>query len=279
MNFKHCTIITAILLLTLTSFAATKPLNSPQGLAVDSKGNLYVANNAGNDILIYNPSYAQMTAKTISKGVASPSAVAIDASGNIWVANLTGGTSATGTVTEYSSTGVLSTTITDGIDYPYAIAIDAIGDIWVENNFNNVTVYPSFGYSSPVPIKTYPFSNPVTGVAPCKAWMTFGGNSEITLQETGPFLSGTYTIYSLLQSSAYSLACDPAGNLYSGTLQDTLNVSNLISGSASQLVSLGYFPFGVAVDSARGRVYVSDANHNQINAYSTTTGALLHTIK
>ena len=95
MNFKHCTIITAILLLTLTSFAATKPLNSPQGLAVDSKGNLYVANNAGNDILIYNPSYAQMTAKTISKGVASPSAFAIDASGNIWVGNLTCGTSAT----------------------------------------------------------------------------------------------------------------------------------------------------------------------------------------
>jgi len=182
-------------------------------------------------------------------------------------------------VTEYSPTGVLSTTITDGIDYPYAIAIDALGGIWVENNFNTVTVYPAFGFSPPVPIKTYPFSSPVTGVAACKAWMTFGGNSEITLQEAGPFLSGTYTIYSLLQSSAYSLACDPAGNLYSGTLQDTLNVSNVTTGTASQLVNLGYFAFGIAVDSVRARVYVSDGNHNKINVYSTTTGALLHTIQ
>jgi len=38
MNFKHLAVIAAPLLLSLTSFAATKPLNSPQGLAVDSKG-------------------------------------------------------------------------------------------------------------------------------------------------------------------------------------------------------------------------------------------------
>jgi DNA-binding beta-propeller fold protein YncE len=72
MNFKYFSVITALLLLSLTSLAATKPLNSPQGLAVDAKGNLYVANNGGNQILIYGPAYAQMTAKTISKGVVLP---------------------------------------------------------------------------------------------------------------------------------------------------------------------------------------------------------------
>ena len=126
MNLKYFSVITALLLLSLTSFAATKPLNIPQGLAVDAKGNLYVANNGGNQILIYGPAYAQMTAKTISKGVSSPSAVVVDALANIWVANLSGGPSGTGTVTEYSSAGVLTNTFTDGIDYPYAIATDGI---------------------------------------------------------------------------------------------------------------------------------------------------------
>jgi len=44
-------------------------------------------------------------------------------------------------------------------------------------------------------------------------------------------------------------------------------------------VTLGYFPWGIAVDSARARMYVSDANNNQINVYSTVNGALLHTIQ
>ncbi len=281
MNFNRFSVMTALLLTTFaaTSFAATKPLNSPQGLALDAKGNLYVANNQGNNILIYSPAYVQMTAKTISKGVSSPSAVAIDASSNIWVANLSGGPNATGTLTEYYSSGTLNTTVSDGIDYPYALAIDALGDIWVENNFSNVTVYPPFGYNPPTPIKSLPFSTSVTGIAACKSWMVFGGNSQITLEETGPLLSGTYTIYGLLQSSAYSMACDSAGNLYSGTLQQTLNVSNVVSGLALQVATLGYFPFGVAVDANRQRVYVSDAIHNQINVYSTTSGALLHTIQ
>ena len=139
MNCKHFSVISALLLFSLMSFAATKPLNSPQGLALDSKGNLYVANNGGSQILIYGSAYAQMTAKTISKGVISPSSVVVDALGNILVATLSGGPSATGTVTEYSSTGVLTDTFTDGIDYPYAIATDGIDPLNVTTAPTNIT--------------------------------------------------------------------------------------------------------------------------------------------
>ena len=276
MNFKHFTVITALLLLSLTSFAATKPLNSPLGLAIDAKGNLYVANNGGNQILIYGPAYAQMTAKTIAKGVSSPSAVVVDALGNIWVANLSGGPSGTGTLTEYSSTGVLTNTFTDGIDYPYALATDGIGEIWVENNFNAVVVYPSYRGA---PIKTFSFTEPVTGLASHNMWIAIGGNTSTQLWEIGNYLTGAYPVFGVQPSDAYALAWDSAGNTYYGTIQDTLNVTNATTNVTSELVSLGYFPFGVAVDHARGRVYVSDANHNQINVYNATTGALLHTIQ
>lgn len=37
------------------------------GMAVDAKGNLYVANHGANQILVYNSSSQQMTSKTITK--------------------------------------------------------------------------------------------------------------------------------------------------------------------------------------------------------------------
>ena len=64
------------------TYAAKLPLNGPQGLALDAKGNLYVANMGGNDVLVYSPAYAQ-TSKTITKDVIQPATVAIDGSGNI----------------------------------------------------------------------------------------------------------------------------------------------------------------------------------------------------
>ena len=70
MNFKHVTVFAALMLCSLASFAATKPLNSPQGLALDSKGNLYVANNGGNQILIYTPARAA-NRQDNTKGVSS----------------------------------------------------------------------------------------------------------------------------------------------------------------------------------------------------------------
>ena len=279
MKFKNFIIIIGLTLLSMMSFAATKPLNSPQGLALDAKGNLYVANSGGNQILIYNPNYVQQTARTISKNVTSPTSVAIDVVGNIWVANLGGGPSGVGSITEYSSTGVQDTnrTITDGVDYPYSIATDGIGDIWVENNFNTLTVYANFG--STIPLQTIPFSAPITGITARNTYIAIGGNTTSTALEIAPSLTGSFSAGIGAPSSAYSLAWDARGNLYCGTINGALNVVNLNAGIASQLVTLGYFPWGVAVDSVRGRVYVSDANHNQINVYNATTGALLHTIQ
>src|SRR5215469_1071894 len=62
----------------LCSYAATQPLSYPKGLAVDSKGNLYVANSGGNDILIYNSSYVQITSATITSNISNPTGVAFD---------------------------------------------------------------------------------------------------------------------------------------------------------------------------------------------------------
>src|SRR5579862_2437964 len=70
----------------ITAFAANNPLNEPNGLAVDSKGNLYVANSGGNNIVVFNSKYQHLAAKTIVQGVFHPTGVAVDPMGNLWVA-------------------------------------------------------------------------------------------------------------------------------------------------------------------------------------------------
>ncbi|MGA8490065.1 MAG: hypothetical protein WB711_06565 [Terriglobales bacterium] len=118
--------------------AATLPLNAPRGLAVDAHGNLYVANQNANDVLVYSPEYVQETAKTITQGISLPTDVTFDSRNNIYVTN--GGSNS---VTEYlpNRTQYSMGTITNGINNPWAIAIDPIGNVYVSNNFATVTIY------------------------------------------------------------------------------------------------------------------------------------------
>ena len=67
----------ALFALASASFAAN-PLSYPWGLALDSKGNLYVANANANNILVFSPGYQLQTAKTITQGISVPSGVAFD---------------------------------------------------------------------------------------------------------------------------------------------------------------------------------------------------------
>lgn len=119
MRFLNCAfshtqgfILVILLLFASSSFAASPyPLNEPPGLAVDSNGNLYVANEASNQILVYNANYQQLTARTITTAINAPTGVAFDPHGNLFVANL-----GSNSITKYSSSGTeLAGTITQGI--------------------------------------------------------------------------------------------------------------------------------------------------------------------
>ena len=61
-------------------------LNRPWGMALDSSGNLYVANNNPNTVSKYNSSGSLINSSYIS-GLNSPTGLAFDTSGNLYVAN------------------------------------------------------------------------------------------------------------------------------------------------------------------------------------------------
>ena len=100
----------------------TFSLNNPVGLALDAKGNLYVANYGGNQVLVYNPSYVQEN--SVSKGVSAPLGVAFDSLGNLYVSNRNAGT-----VTVYNSALAQNINATiSGLSFPTGLAVDGLDE-------------------------------------------------------------------------------------------------------------------------------------------------------
>ena len=86
-------ILLCLVVFVSASFAAN-PLLNPRGLAVDAKGNLWVANKQGGsagigNILAFNPDYERLTNKTITNAILDPTGVAFDAEGNFGSPTLT----------------------------------------------------------------------------------------------------------------------------------------------------------------------------------------------
>ncbi len=163
--------------------------SEPNGIALDSSGNIYVTFEAWNEVLVY-PAGSNGTAtpsvfiEGANTGLTSPIGIAVDSTGDIYVANNTGGPSAKGSVTVYPPLATLppypplanvtpSATITGttfgdnnaGLDYPSGIAVDSGGNIYVVSkgglggvtayNAGFVTVYPAGSNGNVTPIATY----------------------------------------------------------------------------------------------------------------------------
>lgn len=94
--------------------------NAPSGVAVDSSGNIYVADTGNNRIRKISTSGE---VSTISTGLNGPKGVAVDASGNVYVAD-----TGNNRVVKLTSTDNL---IYNGFSGPTGVSVDALGRIFV----------------------------------------------------------------------------------------------------------------------------------------------------
>lgn len=78
-------------------------LSTIPGVAVDSHGNLFVANYDNNQVLEYTTPFSngESPAATITSGIASPWSLSFDALGNLYVVNVAGGSGHLGSIAQF----------------------------------------------------------------------------------------------------------------------------------------------------------------------------------
>jgi len=276
---------TMLMMLLCLSHGWAQALLGPYGLALDARGNLYVANFYSDQVLVYDPNYVQQAGKSIS-GLSFPLGVAFDSKGNVYVAN-SQGNNGTGSITQYSAAGVLNTrfSITQGINNPTTITIDGLDDLYVANS------PPSGAY-----VSTYPLADTIQGpnllstiaLSPVPEYgiAVHGGDlyvGTIYAWKKG-FVSellagvGGFPVVQSTLVGVNALATDSAGHLYVVTGYGEVDFWGPKGGPVVIVPSPGFVPAGIAVDSARGRIYLSNLPGNQVLVYSTK-GTLLHTIQ
>jgi sugar lactone lactonase YvrE len=261
------------------------PLNLPNGLIFDARGNLYVANAGSNQVLIYDAHLVQLTGLTITAGLSTPNRLAFDALGDLYVSN--GGNN---TVTVYDPTlhQIMSKTITQQINRPLGVAVDAYGDVFVANNGpNNVTEYDIDG----VQVGTLehdadgrrfdaPGAMAIEGMDLYLGTGPSVGSNFVTSYNVGEFLTlhpRQLTTFARRVSGPTGIAFDAQGDVY---------VADFYSGAATKYSPTGTLLLtikngtvhceGIAVD-AHGNIYVSNEFANTITIYDPS-GNLVKTI-
>jgi DNA-binding beta-propeller fold protein YncE len=299
-RFTTMSAASMLMMLSCLGHGWAQTLNRPTGLALDARGNLYVANRGGNQVLVYNPNYVQQPGKSITSELSEPTGVAFDSKGNVYVANVTGN-GGTGSITQYSSAGVLNKLFTDGISLPRGIAVDALDNLYVLND-KNVTIYPlADTINGPFLLTTITFPGgsygcltiPSACAIAAHAGDLYVGGAPVGFPTQPGFWAkgfvseflaggGGFRVFqSTTTGVVVALATDSAGDLY-----DALSIGNangevdFWSPKGGPVVFLKNLatPAGIVVDSARGRVYLSSALANEVLVYNTK-GTLLHSIQ
>ncbi len=265
----------------------------PSGVAVDSAGNVYVADGQNDTIRKVTPAGVVTTLAGspgqygIIDGTGSnarfkgPSGVAVDSAGNVYVADY--GNHA---IRKVTPAGVV-TTLPAVSPFPQGVAVDSASNVYVADPWRILELSPagvvttlagsvsSWGTNDGVGSAAR-FTNP-EGVAVDSAdnvYVADYGNNAI--RKVTP--AGVVTTLASL-GGPYGVAVDSAGNVYVATYgNETIQkvtpagVVTTLAGSPLQIGSSDgtgsnarfYKPQGVAVDSA-GNLYVADTYNNRIS--------------
>jgi sugar lactone lactonase YvrE len=304
--------------------ATSSRLNSPNGVAVDSSGNVYIADTSNNEIEKVTPggtlsiiagtgtAGAPTPGPATSSRLDGPYGVAVDSSGNVYIADTSNNeiekVTPGGTLSIIAGTGTAGAptpgpATSSRLDIPYGVAVDSSGNVYVadEANAEIEKVTPggtlsiiagtgTVGTPTPGPATSSRLDSPygVAVDASGNVYIADGGDSQVLKVTPGGTLSifaGTGTdgaasngpATSSALGSVQGLAVDGAGNLYIADYQDIEQVTpsgtlTVIAGHGSSgaptyggpATSSALEGGGVASTPA-GQVYVADTGNNTID--------------
>ena len=264
--------------------------DDPYGVAVDSSGNLYVADTFNNRIQKFD-AHGKFITKWGSMGTdegefMEPYGIAVDSSGNLYVADTFNNRiqkfDAHGKfITKWGSKGTGEGDFME----PYCLAVDSGGNVYVADTFNNriqkfnsngnyITSWGSYGTSGG------DFMGP-HGIAVdsgCNLYVADTYNSRIQkFNSKGNFITSldSYGTGDGEFNAPYGMAIDSGGNVYvSDSDNDRIQKFNSDGGFITLWgksgSSDGEFdePFDIAIDGG-GNIYVVDAGNSRIQKFDT----------
>ena len=257
--------------------ATSAELYLPSGVAVDSSGNLYIADTlnfvirkvSGTTITTYAGSNSLGGGGggdhglAINAQLAYPTGLALDAAGNLYIADTANSririvTKATGIITSLSTAGI-------NLSSPKGVAVDAAGDVYIADTANGRILEVT-------PVGSITKTTTVAGTG-------VNGYSG----DGGPATSAQL-------NNPYGVALDAAGNIY---ITDTNNQRVRMVSAATGIITTvagtrlsGYtgdggsatsaelsFPRAVLVD-ASGKIYISDTQNNVVRLMTPAPPAI-----
>ena len=256
-------------------------LGKPTALAVDSVGNVWVANYSPAAVSKFSPQGAPLSpsAGYVGGGLYELLGLTIDPTGNVWVTSSESAgsvNSGLGAVQKFSSAGVLlsgSTGYGSGtVNFPEAAAADALGNIWLANYGNSTAAELTSTGSALTPagglgVGTGKFFFPVAVAvdASSNAWFANQSGDNATMVSAARAVGTPVSCC----NAPSGVALDAKGNIW---------LANYYGSSVSEIrpngtvVSSGYTggginqPQGIAIDGA-GNVWVANYRGNNLSAF------------
>jgi predicted Zn-dependent protease with MMP-like domain len=259
-------------LITLVQGTGGQSLTSPEGVAVDAAGDLFIANTggAGGGDVVKLPAGSN-AATTVGSGLNYPESVAVDGAGDVFIGQYAPSVTEipAGCNTCQKSVGSLSAAT--------AVAVDAAGDLFIgDQSLREVVEVPATNPGSQITLYSPGGSFVPNGLAVDLAgdvYIADSGDKEVLEIPPGGSIP---TAVGSGWSSPQSVTLDAAGDLYvaDSGLKEVVEIPAGCTVASCQIVvasatepSLGgnFGPYGVAVDSM-GDVYIADLGLSRVDS-------------
>jgi len=247
-------------IITSTGTTITYPVgNGPKGLAIDQSGDVWVANTNVSEI---NPVSGKVTNYPVSdNGSSNPQiyAIAVDKNTNIW--GLDGNN---GILFELNSTGNLITYKTK-YSQPSILSLDANGDAWIAYSFSNTgtNALTEVNLTNGNTITSYTINPHPYGLAidqKGNIWTRSQSSVSEINPNTGLVIS--YTVW----AGTGNIAIDAQGNVWVPNLFKLTEINPTTGSVIRSSSNIGESIDGIAIDKS-GDIWLADGAANTVISY------------
>lgn len=247
---------------------------TPQGIAVDAAGNVFIADPAANAVDEY--AAGSTTAVSVGSGLSAPAGVAVDGAGDVLIAD-TGNNRivevpvVNGALSTAAQVVVASSSLAGkGLSAPAGVTVDAAGNLYIADTGNSrIVMLPFDGSFEPAQAAEIGsgFSAPLAVIAGNggNLYVADSGNGKIE-RILWPVNVGQVQLVAANLNDPSALALDASGSLYvvdkgnNRVLRVPNESGSLVQNDAIDVTAGIAAPWGLAMDGT-GNLYVSDSGN------------------